>query len=367
MAGQGAAVATAEEEQSERELRTGQMLRLFAGATSSVASILGQVILLIFIALYWSLQRNRVERLWLSLVPARDRQRIRQTWRTVEESVGLSVRMVLLQAALALGLLWVGFWLMGVNYPPLAAWLGALFWLIPLVGWMMAVPVVALIGLLESPAMALAAAGWALAVFTLLSLLIERRAGLRQRMGVVTALVVALVVFEAFGLLGLLVAAPVAVALHTLLIELTTPIPTLPEVQATAGASIAGGLPPAASDIAQHLQSEADLPASAPALLPMALRPMTPQPVAPQPGGTPARAVALFRVQLLHDSFDELYERLEIVNAEEDLQPPTRSALERLQRLFAEAEAALQTPTRRRVAADEAAAAPSLGSNQPLA
>jgi predicted PurR-regulated permease PerM len=355
------------------------LLRIIVGTTTSLVAWLTQFIVLIFLALYWSLERDTVERLWLSLVPAANRQRVRQTWRRVEEDLGTSVRSELLQAAVAFVLLWLGFRVMGMDYPLLAAWIGALLWLIPLVGWMMAVPLIALVGVLEGPMIALVASLYSLVVFAILGFLIEPRLDVRQRTGSVTGLVVALVLFESLGLLGLVIAAPLAVALHTLVREATAPQLTQTEVQAAtaqvATAQAAGTMAPVAipanavsltsgtaSDpaiAAATAAARASAPShaiSAPptaavegvpvvAGMPAAAAAATPVGAAPQPhAAAPTLAAAVAGVHALRERLNQAREQVEGSGDQDpsETSERTRSLYNRLQRLLGEAEEALQ-------------------------
>jgi putative permease len=195
------------------ERRAAGLLRVVVGTTSSLAAVLTQLVLLVFLSLYWSLENESFERLWLSLFAPERRARARRTWHAVEEGVGTHLRSELVQFVLAFLLLWASFWALGVSYPLLLAWLCALVSLIPLVGWLAALVPVVLVSLLSGPMVAAGAVIAMTVVFVLMEFVVEPRLDIRRRAGSILGLVVALILLEAFGILGLLLASTVAVAL----------------------------------------------------------------------------------------------------------------------------------------------------------
>lgn len=206
-----AAIATAAPE----DVRTNAMLRLIVGTTGSLAGLLGQFVILVFISLYWTLEHQWFERLWISLLPARVRQPARSTWRSVERDVGAHIRSEVLQSVVAGILVYVAMRLLGIEYPVLLAWISGLAWLIPVVGWMFALIVTILIGLLSTPLIALIAAGFILTVYAVLEFVVEPRLDVRRNAGSILGLLLAMIMLNAFGILGLLLASPLAVAINS--------------------------------------------------------------------------------------------------------------------------------------------------------
>lgn len=335
--------------------RASGLLRVIVGTTTSVAGWLTQFILLIFVALYWSLERDTVERLWLSLAPAAGRQRIRTTWRSVESELGASVRSALIQVLVALLLLWGGLRLIGYPWPLMAAWIGALLWVIPMVGWMMALPVIALLGLLGGVPMALFGVALAGGVYALLGFVVDPRLGGRRRTVSVTGLVVALALFESFGLLGLVIAAPLAAALHALLREATAPQATFAESQAAtvqtattqgaaalvpatalsaaaSGAAAVSGTPPVAASSARGAV-EAPVAAVSPAGVPVVGAPVVAVAAVTPPDAAAAVAALRLRLDAVRDRLDP---------AAELVTERTRNLYEKLHELLRKSEQALQ-------------------------
>ncbi len=207
-----AAAAAAAQERTER--RASGLLRALFGTTAGLAGVLTQFIIVVFLGLYWALENEWFERLWISLLAPEQRPRARRTWHAVEDAVGTHIRSELVQSVIAFFLLWLGFRAMGIHYPLLLAWLCALAWLVPLVGWLIALLPVLLIGLLSGPAITIGAAALMTAIFVLMEFVVEPRLDTRRRAGSVLGLVVALVLLELLGIVGLLIASPVAVALN---------------------------------------------------------------------------------------------------------------------------------------------------------
>lgn len=99
----------------------------------------------IALAFYWTLDRERFERLWLSLVPVRRRVGAQRMWQAIEREVGAYLRSECIQFFLALMLLWVAFVLLDVRYAALVAILAGSLTLIPWLGTLFASAVVLLL------------------------------------------------------------------------------------------------------------------------------------------------------------------------------------------------------------------------------
>lgn len=194
-------------------------------ATMNLVDVITQSLLVIVISLYWSSDNLRFERLMLSLIPASHRGRVRSTWREIEKGIGAYLRSEVVQFLLAAIVLAIGFWAMGVRYPMLRAVFAALAWLLPLVGGAVALIPVLLFGLFISPALAVAATVFMFAVFAFLEFVVERRLYPRERYGSVLVLLITVIMVEALGIVGLLIAPPLAAAIQIALTEWLRPAP----------------------------------------------------------------------------------------------------------------------------------------------
>lgn len=209
----------------------GGLTQLALGATLNVFDVITQSLLVIVISLYWSADKLRIERLILSLIASEQRTRARTSWREIESGLGAYLRSEVVQSLLAGALLTVCFLLLGVRYPITQALLASLAWLLPLVGGVLAVIPVLLIGLFISPLTAVLAMLATLTVFAFLEFVVERKLYPRERYGSVLVLLITLIMVEALGVAGLLVAPPLAAAVQIALTEWLRPVPVVAEAQ----------------------------------------------------------------------------------------------------------------------------------------
>jgi predicted PurR-regulated permease PerM len=192
-------------------------------AASGTGKVLAQLALSVILSLYWMTDRIRFERLWLSFLPPANRTRAHMIWQSVEAGVGAYIRSELLQMLLAGMLLAIGFVLLGLRSPILWAFVGAIAWSIPLIGVLLAIVPLALIIWLEAGSVtALAAVALTLVVFAVMEFGVERRVSNHNRYTRVLVILVMLAMADLFGLIGVVLAPPVAVALSLLSGELLT-------------------------------------------------------------------------------------------------------------------------------------------------
>jgi putative permease len=192
---------------SQREL----VLSAFLGFTEGIGGVLSGFIVILFLSIYWSVNQNHFERLWLSLLPAEQRKHARDIWRTIERDLGAYTRSEIIQSILAVLLLGLGYWLLGSPYPALLAVAGAIAWFIPLVGAVLAVILPVILGLLTSPQLSLSTGLYTLVVLIALQIWIEPRLFKLKWDNPILTLVILLAMADAFGVLGIIAAPPLAV------------------------------------------------------------------------------------------------------------------------------------------------------------
>lgn len=173
-----------------------------------------RVILVLVLSMYWSLDRAHFERLWLSMVSGDRRADMREMWHDMEHGVGAYIRSELVQAIFAGLLLGIGFRLLGLGYVHLLAVLGAVAFLLPWVGVVIALVPACLVGLTISVAAATGAGLYALAIFWFLEWIVEPRLFNSRRYNSLLAALLALALVELLGLVGLIVGPAIAVALQ---------------------------------------------------------------------------------------------------------------------------------------------------------
>jgi predicted PurR-regulated permease PerM len=196
------------------------LLRTFFGVTFSLVDFAIGLFFVIALSVYWAIDGQRFERLWLSLLPAERRAVARDTWRTLEREVGAYCRSELLQTwATALALA-TGYWAMGQPYPVLLAMIGALAWLIPWVGVLIAVAAVFVAalptwlndGAMVAVGMVVPAAIYTTFVLIFMEFFVEPRLSDRRNYNTLLIAVLTLALAEQLGFAGLLLGPPLAVA-----------------------------------------------------------------------------------------------------------------------------------------------------------
>lgn len=185
------------------------------GLTRGLLGLIGGAGVVLVLSIYWTIDQARLERYWLSILPAGYRVQARQIWRATETEVGAYIRSETIQSMAAALLLGLIYWLLGLEYPLILAGLTAVAWLIPLAGAVLAVLPVLAFGLLNGTlGLSLVAALCTLAILSGLELVVEPRLFNRRRYNATTTVLLMLVFVEDFGLLGLIMAPPITAALQ---------------------------------------------------------------------------------------------------------------------------------------------------------
>jgi predicted PurR-regulated permease PerM len=187
-----------------------RVLPAILGFTRGIGGVVSGVFVVLFLSLYWSINQIHFERLWLSLLPAEQRKHARDIWRTIEHDLGAYIRSEVVQSLLAALLLGLGYWLLGSPYATVLALIGALAWLIPVVGVALAVILPLVMGLLTSVQLSLFTALLTLVVLIALQVWVEPRLFRRKWDNPILTLVILLAMADAFGLLGIIVAPPLS-------------------------------------------------------------------------------------------------------------------------------------------------------------
>lgn len=197
---------------SQRQL----MLSAVLGFTQGIGGVVSGFLVILFLSIYWSINQNHFERLWLSLLPSEQRTHARDIWRTLEQDLGAYIRSEIIQSLLAVVLLGFGYWLLGSQYPALLAVVGAVAWLVPIVGAALAVILPLLLGLLTGAQLSLFTVLYTLFVLVALQVWLEPRLLKRKWDSPILTLILVLALSDAFGLLGIIIAPPLAVVCQIL-------------------------------------------------------------------------------------------------------------------------------------------------------
>jgi predicted PurR-regulated permease PerM len=192
------------------------LLQGLLGATLVSAGFIGQLVTVLILSIYWSIDRVHFERLWLSVLPVESRSRARDIWRNIERDFGAYIRSEVLQSIFAGLLFGFGLWAMGVPYPALLGLFAALAWLIPWLGAVLAVLPVTLSALSQGLGLAIFATAYVIGVLFFLEFYIESRFIRRQQYSSLLTILLIIAMIEPFGLWGLIVAPPLAASIQLL-------------------------------------------------------------------------------------------------------------------------------------------------------
>jgi predicted PurR-regulated permease PerM len=201
------------------------ILQTLLGVTVSSITIISQFIAALVLSLYWSIDQFHFERLWLSLLPVESRAKAREIWRNLESGVGGYIRSEVAQSLLAGVLLWFGYWLIGLNYPTLLAIYGAVAWLIPWLGAVLALLLVIPIGFSGGLALGIGSLVYTVLVLLFMEIIIQPRLYNRRRYNSLLTVIFVIALADVFGILGILLAPPLAAATQIFLGRLSAPSP----------------------------------------------------------------------------------------------------------------------------------------------
>ena len=186
------------------------------GFTQNLGEILSGTIVVLFLSLYWNINQIHFERLWLSLLPSSQRTQARGMWRTIETDIGEYIRSEVIQSLLAGLLLGFGGWALGSPYPTALALIGIVACFIPIFGAVIAVIASLSLGLLTGVQMGIIIGLFSFIVFVALRVWIKPRLLKSKRDNPILTIVISIALVDAFGLIGLITAPPLAIVCQIL-------------------------------------------------------------------------------------------------------------------------------------------------------
>lgn len=204
-----------------------QLLQNFLGVASNLMDSITKLAIVIVLSIYWSFDRLNFEWQWIWLLPVDKRRKAREVWHQLEDSVGGYVRSELFQSVIAGLVLGAGYYLMGLKFPVLIALIGALLWLIPWLGAGLAMVLPLLAGLSSGTVLAIAAPLYTIVVLGFLELVVEPRLFTRRHYSSLLVVILMVAMAQAYGVLGLLLAPPLAAAIQTIFSTLTRSTPPI--------------------------------------------------------------------------------------------------------------------------------------------
>jgi predicted PurR-regulated permease PerM len=189
-----------------------------------VVSAAFETLVVVFLSLYFLISGPRLHRFIVSLTPAHGRRRLVHVLARVGRAMGGYVRGVAINAAIVGVLTWLGLLALGVEYALVLALITALAETIPYIGPIVAAIPAILVGLLHSPVMAALVAGFYIALQQVENYVVAPRV-MQSQTDVTPALVIFALAcgFTAGGLLGALVAIPIAAAVRVLVLAVAAP------------------------------------------------------------------------------------------------------------------------------------------------
>lgn len=186
------------------------ILPALLGIVKNVGAIITAALVILILSVYWSVNQIHFERLWLSLLPSEQRKQARGIWRNVEPEVGAYVRNQVIISMIAGLILGVGYWLLGSPYPIFMALAGAIACLIPVVGAPLALIPPLLVGLMTSTQLSLLTTLYTLFILVLLVVFIKPRFFKLRWNNALPTLILLLVLADAFGVIGIIIAPPIS-------------------------------------------------------------------------------------------------------------------------------------------------------------
>ncbi len=192
------------------------VLPAILGFSQGIGGVVSAALVILLLSIYWIINQVHFERLWLSLLPSGRRKQARGIWQTVEFDIGAYIRGEVIQSLLVGLLFGLGFWLLGSPFPMLLALIGAVACLIPVVGAALAVTSVLLVGLLTSVQLGLLTALYTLVVLIALGVWVKPRLFRRRWDNPILTVVLLLVMADAFGVVGIIIAPLLSVVCQTL-------------------------------------------------------------------------------------------------------------------------------------------------------
>jgi putative permease len=187
------------------------VLPVLMGITQNIGAVVSGVLVILFLSIYWSINQNHFERLWLSLLPSGIRKQSRSIWRTVEREIGAYIRSEVTLGLLAGLLLGLGYWLIGSPYPALLGLAGALAYLIPVVGIALVVIPVLLVGMLTNLSLSIFTTLYAVIILIALVVWVKPHLLNRRWDNPILTIIFLIALADAFGLLGVILAPPLSV------------------------------------------------------------------------------------------------------------------------------------------------------------
>jgi putative permease len=197
----------------------------FVGLTYSAFGIIISIIAVLTLTFYWLLDEDRFLNLWLTLLPVHHRTIARDAWYDIDSRIGIFVRSETIQFIITFLLLWLGLSALGIQYSTTWALFGGIAQLIPWIGFPLIV-LPALPMFFTAPVwLALTVIALIIAVGVFINQVIDPLIGVKEIAHPIVSVLALILLGEAAGILGMIVALPLAATLQSILskvIEIST-------------------------------------------------------------------------------------------------------------------------------------------------
>jgi predicted PurR-regulated permease PerM len=182
-----------------------------ASWTMGFVELLARIVLVLVLALYWDAYREESLGFWLGLLRPERRRRVRELWARTLTNVGEQLRNEVGQSLVTLGACALVFRGLGLSYWLLPSVVAALTRLFPFVGVLFGTLAAAAAGWVDGPRWALLAAAVVPCVHLVLEHIVARRLLHRKPSNPVVLIFAAMILVNAYGIVGLMLA-PLATA-----------------------------------------------------------------------------------------------------------------------------------------------------------
>jgi predicted PurR-regulated permease PerM len=201
-------------------LNSGTLSGLVFATFSVVESVFAAVTVLV-VAYFWLAERSSIRRSLIRLVPARHRSTVLAVWETVEYRLGAWSRGQLVLMFVVGTIQGVGYAILGLPFAALLGVWAGIAELIPMIGPYLGAAPALLIALTRGPEQALIVAGFALVVNIVESnVLVPRIMAHAVGLSPLTVIVALLAGAAVGGIIGALLAVPLAAAIQAALFEI---------------------------------------------------------------------------------------------------------------------------------------------------
>jgi predicted PurR-regulated permease PerM len=198
------------------------VISVLFGLSRDIGSMVTGFLVILFMSIYWSINQIHFERLWLSLLPSAGRKQTRGIWRTIEPEMGAYIRSQVIISLIAGVVLGLGYRVLGSPYSALLAIIGGVSSFVPVVGIPFSVIAALLLGMMTSAQHGLAGSLFTLITLLALSIWIRQKFYDRRWENLILTVVMLIILADAFGLVGIILAPPLSVIIQILWTRLVT-------------------------------------------------------------------------------------------------------------------------------------------------